>query len=238
MKRLATVGFACAALAALSCQAAEELVTTAQMKSGQTVPYVLNSLTATPRYVVILFPGGSGEMNPRLKDGKVVYGFKGNFVIRTRKFIVDSEFATVATNSTQSEERIQAVLDDIHKRFPVARIYLMGTSKGTFDTMALADYLSDKIAGEIHTSSLDRISSFDARKYKNRHLVVHHKNDGCFATPFSAAEYSHEKYGNELIAMEGGKSVGNPCEPFGHHGFNGIEKETINAIKQWIKRGG
>ena len=88
MKRLATVGFACAALAALSCQAAEELVTTAQMKSGQTVPYVLNSLTATPRYVVILFPGGSGEMNPRLKDGKVVYGFKGNFVIRTRKFIV------------------------------------------------------------------------------------------------------------------------------------------------------
>lgn len=238
MKRLATVWFALTALAALSCHAAEELVTTARSKSGQTVPYVLNFLSASPRYVVILFPGGSGEMNPRLEGGKVVYGFKGNFVIRTRKFMVDSEFSTVATNSTQSEERIQAVLDDVHKRFPGARIFLMGTSKGTFDTMALADYLSDKIAGEIHTSSLDQISSFDARKYKNRHLVVHHKNDGCFATPFSAAQYSHEKYGNELIAMEGGKSVGNPCEPFGHHGFNGVERETIDAIKRWIKQGG
>jgi hypothetical protein len=238
MKWLATIGVVFAALATLNCHAAEELVTTAQMKSGQTVPYVLNFRSATPRYVVILFPGGSGEMNPRLKDGKVVYGFKGNFVVRTRKFIVDNEFATVATNSTQSEERIQAVLDDVHKRFPTARIYLMGTSKGTFDTMMLADYLSDKIAGEIHTSSLDRIASFDARKYKNRHLVVHHKNDGCFATPFSAAQHSHEAYGNEFIAMEGGKSVGNPCEPFGHHGFNGIEKETIDAIKQWIKQGG
>jgi hypothetical protein len=163
------------------CHAAEELITTAQYKNGDTIPYILNYKNLTPKYVVILFPGGNGNMDPHMEDGKLTYAFKGNFVIRTRKFIVDDEFSTVATNSTQSPERIQIILDDVKNRFPSAKIYLMSTSKGTHDTMALAGYLSDKIAGEIHTSSMATISSFDAKKYKNRQLVVHHKNDNCHA---------------------------------------------------------
>jgi hypothetical protein len=219
------------------CLAGEDLITTAHNNSGEIIPYILNYANLTPRYVIILFPGGAGNMDPHLEDGKLVYGFKKNFVIRTRRFIVDNEFATVATNASQSKERIQAILDDLKNRFPTAQIYLMSTSKGTFDSMELAGYLSDKIAGVIHTSSLARIAAFDAGQYKNRQLVVHHRDDGCQVTPFSAAQASHDKYGTELIAMEGGISVGDPCEPFGHHGFNGIESETIAAIKQWIKQG-
>jgi hypothetical protein len=165
-----------------------------------------------------------------------VYGFKGNFVIRTRKFLVDDEFATAATNATQSPERIQAILDDLKHRFPAAKIYLMGTSKGTHDTMALAGYLSDRVAGEIHTSSMSDVANFDAKHYKNRQLLVHHKHDGCFVTGYNNAEASHNKYGTELITMDGGISVGDPCEAFAHHGYNGIEKETIEAIKSWIRQ--
>jgi hypothetical protein len=217
--------------------AAEELITTARYPSGDVVPYVLSYESDAPRFVVVLFPGGLGNVDPRLEDGKLVYNFRGNFVMRTRKLMVDGEFATAATNSTQSEERIQAVIDDLTKRFPGAQIYLMGTSNGTFDTYALSGYLSDKIAGVIHTASLSRIASLNPKKYKNRHLLVHHKHDGCRSTPFTAAEYSHEKYGTDFIAMEGGVGVGNPCEPQGHHGFHGVEKETIDAIKAWIKAG-
>jgi hypothetical protein len=219
------------------CHAAEELITAAQYQNGDPVPYILNHKNLSPKYVVVLFPGGNGNMDPHIEEGKLVYNFKGNFVIRTRKFIIDDEFATAATNSTQSPERIQVILDDLKNRFPAAKIYLMGTSKGTHDTMALASYLSDKIAGEIHTSSLQSIASFNATQYKNRQLVVHHRNDGCRATGYNNAEASHTKYGTELITMDGGISVGDPCEPFGHHGFNGVEKETIDAIKEWIKKG-
>lgn len=226
------------ALAVQPCLAAEELVTTARYASGEPVPYILNTGAAPPRYVIILFPGGMGNMDPRMEGGKLAYGFKGNFLIRSRPHIVDDEFATVSTNSTQSEERVQAVLDDIKRRYPEARIYLMGTSNGTGPSMALAGYLSDRIAGEIHTSSLNAIRGFDARKFKNRHLVVHHKNDSCNWTTFDAALASHEKYGNEFIAMEGGTSTGERCEAFSYHGYNGIERETVNAIKKWIKQGG
>ena len=104
--------------------------------------------------------------------------------------------------------------------------------------MKLAGYLQDRIAGVIHTSSRAQIYSFDARDYRNRQLVVHHVNDWCRVTPYSAALRSHEKFGNDFIAMEGGISVGNECEAFAHHGYNGIERETADAIKAWIRKGG
>ena len=220
-----------------TCLAEETLITSAHYASGEQVPYILNHKNPSPKFVLILFPGGSGAVNPRMEDGKLVYGFKGNFLLRARKFIVDDEFATVTTNSTESKERIQALLDDIKIRYPAAQIYLAGTSRGTFSTIALAPYLEDKIAGEIHSSSMNQIYFFDARKFKNRHLVVHHRNDQCRATPFSSAESSHTKYGNDFIAMEGGISTGDPCEAFSHHGYNGIEEETVAAIKKWIRKG-
>jgi hypothetical protein len=218
--------------------AAEEMLLIAPQKgSDDGIPYILNYENMSPKYVLILFPGGNGEVNPKMVDGKLIYKAKGNFLLRARKFLVDSEFVTVATNSSQSNTRIQTIIDDLKTRFPTAQIYLMGTSKGTFDTMALADYLSDKIAGEIHTSSMKGISSFDARKYKNRQLIVHHLQDSCSVTPMAASQASHDKFGTELIVMEGGISVGDACEAFAHHGYNGIEKETSEAIKKWVKQG-
>ena len=225
-------------LSARPCLAAEELVSTAHYANGEAVPYILDSAGPQPKYLLILFPGGSGIVDPHLVNGALVYGFKGNFLLRARPFFVDDEFATVTTNSSQSEERIQAVLDDLERRFPQARIYLVGTSNGTWSTMALAGYLSDRIAGVIHTSSLAKIGGFDAKKYENRQLIVHHKDDACRATPFSAAQASHDRYGSEFIVMEGGISTGDPCEAFAHHGYNGIERETAEAIKKWVRQGG
>lgn len=216
--------------------AAEELITSAAYPNGEVIPYVLNSETSAPRYVIILFPGGSGNMDPKVVEGRLEYGFRLNFLIRVRPLIVDSEFATVSTNSTRSQERIQALLDDLKRRFPAAQIYLMGTSNGSDATMRLAAYLSERIAGVIHTSSPQTISGFDARQFSNRQLAVHHRYDGCRFTPFSGARTSHERFGTELIVMEGGNRSGDPCEPFGHHGFNGIERETVEAIKGWVRR--
>jgi hypothetical protein len=227
-----------ASLSLQPCQAAEELITSAHYPSGEQVPYILDTADKLPRYVLILFPGGSGIVDPRMENGRLVYAFKNNFLLRARKFIVDDQFATVTTNSTQSEPRIQAVLDDIKARFPAAKVYLMGTSSGTYSTMALAGYLSDRIAGVIHTSSLNKIYGFDARQYKNRQLIVHHTRDVCQLTLFGSAKASHERYGTDFIAMEGGISTGDHCEAFSHHGYNGIERETVEAMKKWILQGG
>lgn len=216
--------------------AGEELITSAQMPDGTTAPYILNTGNGAPKYVVILFPGAEGSVTPRLVDGQLSYKAKGSFLIRSREHIVDDEFATVATDASRSEERIQSILDDIKRRFPAAQIYLMGTSRGTHDTMALSPYLSTRIAGVIHTSSLNAISGFDPRPFQNRHLLVHHRRDACHTTLFSNAQYSHEKFGTELIVMDGGETRGESCRGRAFHGFNGIERETMARIKAWIKR--
>lgn len=223
--------------ASQGCLADELLLTAQATRGGEPVSYILNTQSATPRYVLILFPGGNGLVDPHMEGDRLVYGMKGNFLLRARPHFVDAEFATVSTNSTHVEERIQTLIDDLHQRFPGAKLYLVGTSRGTFDTLALADYLSDKIAGEIHTSSMDRIAWFDPRPYRSRHLIVHHVNDSCRVTPYGAALNAHRRYGAELISMEGGISVGDPCEAQAYHGYKGIERETADAIKRWVKQG-
>lgn len=218
--------------------ATDELISTAKTADGDVVPYVLNAANPQPKFVVILFPGGNGQMNPHLDNGRVVYGFGGNFLIRGREFLVDDDFATVATNTTSDEPRVQALIDDIRQRFPKVQIYLMGTSRGTIATVKLAPYLSGRIAGVIHTSSMgSSIYSFNAKDYKNRQLIVHHRNDQCRVTRYNSAERAHDAYGTELITMEGGFSEGDPCEAYAYHGYRGIERETMDAIKQWIRRG-
>jgi len=31
-------------------------------------------------------------------------------------------------------------------------------------------------------------------------------------------------------------SVGDPCEAWAYHGYNGIEQKTVAAIKAWIRQ--
>ena len=77
------------AFAAQPCSAGEDLITTARDGNGEIVPYVLNYQNLSPRYVIILFPGGNGIVDPHMEDGKIVYRAKGNFLLKARSFIVD-----------------------------------------------------------------------------------------------------------------------------------------------------
>ena len=41
-------------------------------------------------------------------------------------------------------------------------------------------------------------------------------------------------HSNALIAMEGGSSIDRPCEAHAHHGFFGVEKQTVDRINAWM----
>eukprot|EP01037_Dinobryon_pediforme_P010435 gene10435-10503_t len=74
------------------------------------------------------------------------------------------------------------------------------------------------IAGFINTSSLASVNhELDTRGYEG-------------------AVYNHKTYGTDLITMEGGTIAGNVCGPQAHHGYLGIESETVLRIKAWIKQ--
>ena len=224
-------------LFALPAAARDELVTSARTPGGETIPYVLTTKAGTPAYAVILMPGGSGVMNPRMVDGKLVFGFGGNFLIRSRELFADGRFVAASTDATSTPARILAIAQDLERRFGKVAVYVIGTSRSTDATMALSAPLDGQVAGFVHTSSMNGIAGFDPRKFRSRHLVVYHRMDACRVTRPSASAASRSSYGTETIEMEGGTSSGDDCEARAYHGYNGIEAATVDRIKAWIAAG-
>lgn len=224
------------AAAATPALAADELVTT---RAGN-VPYILTTQTpASPRYGVVLMPGGQGILNPRLEGGKLAFAMGGNFLIRSRGLFADQRVVAASTDATTSPDRILAIVQDLQRRYgPQLQVYVLGTSRSTESTMALAAPLDGKVAGFVHTSSMNGISGLDTRRFKSRHLIVWHRSDPCRATKPSASAAMASSNGIDRIEMTGGTSVGEDCEAHSHHGYNGIERETVDRIKTWIAKGG
>ncbi len=220
-----------------SAWARDELVSTAVTPGGEAVPYILTTKDGTPTYAVVLMPGGKGILNPRMEGGKLTFAFGGNFLIRSRELFADGRFVAASTDATSSPARILAIVQDLKRRYGPLAVYVIGTSRSTEATMALSTPLDGQVAGFVHTSSMNAIASFDARRYKSRHLVVWHRMDACRATKPSAGAGSASSYGTQSIEMEGGTSVGDDCEARSYHGYNGIEAETVARIKAWIVRG-
>ena len=221
----------------LPAAARDELVTSARTPGGETIPYVLTTKGGTPAYAVILMPGGSGVMNPRMVNGKLVFGFGGNFLIRSRELFADGRFVAASTDATSNPARILAISQDLERRFGKVAIYVIGTSRSTEATMILAAPLDGQVAGFVHTSSMNGIAGFDPRKFRSRHLIVYHRMDACRATRPSASAASRSSYGTETIEMEGGSSTGDDCEAYAYHGYKGIEALTVDKIKAWIAAG-
>ena len=213
---------------------AAETVVSVKLDDGTPLSYLLTTQSNAPRYMLLTMPGGSGIFNARVENGEIKFQFTGNFVVRTRNLIVDEDFAMAITESTSVTERMAPIVADLRKRFPATRIYLLSTSRGTIDSANLSLTLGD-IAGAIHTSSMASLSAMPFDKSKVRQLFVHHASDGCRSTSYGAAKYVTDKYNIKLVTMTGGNASGDPCEPFGYHGFAGIEKETVAAIKDWIR---
>jgi len=224
-------GIVCGLLLLLSPVAAwaGEQAASGKTADGTTVRYLLTITDSqTPTYAVILMPGGNGIMSPQ----------SGNFLIRSRSIFAEGPFVAASADATNKPERIMAIISDLQRRYPGVRVYVVGTSRSTEATMALAHSLDGKVAGFVHSSSMNSISSFDPRGLKSRNLIVLHKKDYCQVTKPSNGIASKQSYGTDLVEMDGGRSIGDACEAYAYHGYNGIERETVDKIKQWIMAGG
>jgi hypothetical protein len=223
-----------ALLAASPVRAGDELVIVRQA-SGADVPYILTDKDGNrPTHAVVLMPGGTGQLNARMQDGKLAFGFSGNFLIRTRVIFAGGRFVTASTDASSSVPRMLAIVEDLERRWPGIQTYIAGTSRSSLVTMSLSQPLDGRVAGFIHSSSMNPIASFDTRSFKSRHLIVTHTGDVCRATRADSSLANHRAYGTPIIVMEGGKSVGDECDAWSHHGYNGVERATVERIKAWI----
>lgn len=225
--------------------------------------YWLLHQAAPVRVVAVLFTGGFGLLKLRSTDSRVVWDQTGiSYLILNKDLFIDSETA-VAIVDTPSDQwnigytpkfrksgahatDVGNIVKDLRTRFPQAKIFLVGTSQGTTSAAYTGKALGKEIDGVVLTASVfewapsswrylsdSNLSDFDFSKISAPLLIVHHVDDKCVATPYSAAEKLAGRY--PFISVRGGDPVqDNGCGPRGPHGFLGREAQVAEEIRNWM----
>ncbi|MBI1775456.1 MAG: alpha/beta hydrolase [Proteobacteria bacterium] len=225
---------------------------------------VLIDAPETPAGAVILFSGGGGVVAIG-EEGTISQG-QGNFLVRTRQSWLEQGFLTAVVDAPSDWHNWQGLgafrfaaahANDIAAVIRLVRgrtdrpLWLVGTSRGTLSVVNVASRLqTGGPDGIVLTSTMldtgrgrDDVFLQDLDSIRLPVLIVHHREDGCIATParmvpkLAAALVNAPKV--DTLLFEGGAPPrGDPCEPFSRHGFLGIEQRVIEDIGRWIKANG
>ena len=248
-----------AALPAPAARAADEEVRTNPARPGDTDSFLLVRPAGPPVASVIIFAGGDGNL---AMTANGIAQLQGNFLVRTRMRWVREGFVVAILdrpsdrknglwNFRTTSEHAADVKQVIAAMREVAKVpvWLVGTSMGTLSAANAAARLPDGGPdGIVLTSSVTEPSKLSYETVRHAGLgdvrvptlVVHHKDDGCRASPYAAAPdivaALKRAPVKELMAFEGGSPpISAPCEAKAQHGYLGIEGEVIAAIAAWIR---
>lgn len=214
-----------------------------------------------PKAAVILFAGGHGGLQIT-QEGSLGWG-KGNFLVRTRRQFVERGLA-VAVIDAPSDRQSSPFLGDFRqkdehvadvkaviawlKKQNNGPVWLVGTSRGTESAAFIAAQIGSKGGGPdglVLTSTI--LSNKKGRPVPEMPLesivvpvlVVHHERDGCRLCSYAEIPRLMNKLSavprKELLTFKGGENRGDPCEAFAYHGYNGLEKEVVGKIAEWIQ---
>jgi hypothetical protein len=130
-------------------------------------------------------------------------------------------------------------------------VWVVGTSRGTHSAATAGLRLQGAQAadGIVLTSSILAQSRFfgdssappltelDMTGLKQPVLVVHHAQDPCgVCPPEKLPELMKHLPSTAVLKMEtGGASRGGACDPWSHHGYNGIEDQVVGDIAAWMR---
>ena len=128
-----------------------------------------------------------------------------------------------------------------------SEVYLIGTSRGTLSVAYLATVITNpRVEGYVLTATLAEsppaVRSY-ARRITDPVLMVHHVDDVCRVTMYSDARDIYDSIpantSKEFISVSGGSPPinTNPCRALAAHGFLGKERETVEAIVEWLNTG-
>jgi hypothetical protein len=241
-------------LAALPAQARE--VVTLETRPGVQLSFFITGMQGVaPKAVALMLIGGGGNINLRQEGGRVKFGAQ-NFLPRARLEFIAAGIQPVILDNPTDQQRgagmsddfragaahtadLRAVIAEVKKRFPGLPVFLVTTSRSTISGAYQGRALGGELSGVVLTSSLFRLRQapvlavFDFSSIRAPLLFVHHRDDACFATPYSDAERLGASF--PLISVSGGKPPETgPCDPLSAHGYFGKEAETVAAIAAWM----
>ena len=198
--------------------AADELITLKTRPEVTQSVLLWEPYSPQPEIVILLFPGGPGNVGLGLKDGRAeatrryLFGSQRESFARPKITVVvidaPSDYGDMDEPFRRSEKHladVAAVVREIRSRFPKARLVLMAHSRGTVSAGFAARALQDQVgavvlvSGRYHVTERAAnappgnpggpgLSDLDLGSLKSPVLLVHHARDACSATPPAMAE--------------------------------------------------
>ncbi|HET7854715.1 MAG TPA: hypothetical protein VFM04_09695 [Candidatus Methylomirabilis sp.] len=231
-------------------------------RNGYTISGLVTHLqdAKTFKYAIALFPGHPGIMRLREENGQPKFELGGNFLVRSRRHWLDEETLVVVvdapsdqwtTFSQQFRETprygvdVEALLKEIARRYSVVDWTFVGTSEGSVSAFHAARMNPQLVRRTILTASLFRptrngpgLSAVKLDELPAQLLWVHHEDDPCPYTPYRDAQEFSRRSRKPLLAIRGGgPGRGEACQAFTAHGFVAVERETVLAMRSWVKTG-
>ena len=253
MRRFAAVVVFCLALIGNARSAsAQNFATDIPLPSGGS-ERVLFAAPASPRAILIMFPGGPGIVGIAASGTTTNL----NFLVRTLPLwlaqgfaveILDAPNGTSLLGQRHTAGYVAAIdraVDFVHSRGD-APVWLVGTSQGSTAAANGAAHLGGKIAGVVLSSSVTRQGRggetvFDSEPglIAGPALVVANQGDTCMLTPpgdapnlVATLARSRRK---EVILVSSNQIQSDPCEAMSPHGYLGIEPAVVQRISDWIR---
>ena len=185
-----------------------------------------------PRASAILLPGGDGNIG--VEANGTMTRLLGNQLVRTRQAYVARGLAVLIPDAGVNLAQAVAYMAAIKRPVKV-----IATSRGTLraaqgiaggarpDSLVLtAGFLtSDSGSGDNVQSVLGSPAALPPT------LIIHHRRDTCRATlPAGVDPFVRWAAGKaRVVWLDGGTSVGDPCQARAYHGFNGIDGQVVSA---------
>lgn len=231
-------------------------------RDGYTIAGLVTHLEGAKgfKYGVALFPGHPGIMRLMEEDGKLKFGMTGNFLVRSRRNWLDQEtlvavidapsdqwgsFSQRFRESPRYGADVAALITEIGRKFGIEDWTFVGTSEGSvsaFHAGRMNPALAKRV---ILTASVIRagrngpgLSGVDYAELKSKLLWMNHEDDPCDFTRYGLVKDAAQRSGAPLVKVSGGGPWrGDACQAFTAHGFVGVEKEAVLAMRSWIKTG-
>lgn len=236
-------------------------IVTAQ-RDGYTIAGLVTHLEGVKgfKYGVALFPGHPGILRLTEEGGRPKFALGGNFLVRSRRQWLDDETLVAVVDAPSDQwttfsqsfretprygADVAALLTEIGRRFGIEDWTFVGTSEGSVSAFHAARMNPDLATRVILTASVIRagrngpgLSGVDYAQLKSKLLWVNHADDPCDFTRYGLVQDAARRSGAPLVTVRGGgPERGDACQAFTAHGFVGVEKEVVLAMRSWIETG-
>lgn len=250
-----------AALYAASSAAKEEILTvtrTAFDQDGQKTVieqnyYLETPDDATPRFALLVLPGGNGDIRLRRDGARIVFGQAENLFVKNRGTLRAGGTAVALLDKGSNRpgglsafdrkepdhaDELAAVVAHLQTRLPGVKVFVAGIGSAGYSIFNLAGRVPARIAGGITIGAPTvRLRMFDFSRVRTRILMLHHVEDLCESSSLIEASEIAAQNRFDLVAVAGGEGVRrvHPCSLGSRYALNGNDQQVLELAARWMR---